>query len=269
MNNYLNLVKSLAKVNYDDRTEFVCRDRLDAIANALEGTNWKKVNEKGLFDLYAQNGILPRRAVVISTHADCVEEITRCFAQKQGEDCWLGTFDNLITNAMAVLLMQAGRLHKNVIVAFTGDEERGSNGAAEVVEYLSAKGCEITAIVLDVTGMGWDERAYFSVENNFWDDTFGKTVISGAERVGGTWSFVPSDVNAIPAYVPEEAVIHYDAQPDESWRYNELGIQCFSLCIPTQGDMHNNEGVLIREGAVERYMDALATIANDWAVYSE
>ena len=262
MKKYLNLVKSLAKVNYDNRTEFVRRDRLDAIANALEGTNWKKVNDTGLFELYAQNGVLPPKAVVISTHADCVDAITQCFANQQEGGYWLGTFDNLITNAMAVYLMKNGNLHSDVIVAFTGDEEHGSNGAAEVADYLIARGCKISTIVLDVTGMGWDEGAYFSVENNFWDDAFGETVIGAAKTAECPWSFVPSDVNAIPAYVPAQTVIHFDAQPDESWRYDEMGIRCFSYCIPTQGDMHTNEGILVRETSVKAYTDMLGKIAN-------
>ena len=259
--NYLELVQSIAKVNYDDRTNFVCRDRLDAIAAHLEGTRWKKVNESGLFDLYAIDGKLPAHAVVISTHADCVDAITACFAREQG-DCWLGTFDNLITNAMAMILMLEDRLSPNVAVAFTGDEERGSNGAAEVAEYLRQRGCTLDAIVLDVTPMGFDEDAYFSIENNFWDDDFGKTVIDAAKSADCKWTFVPSSVDEIPDYVPADHVIPMKAWPDESWRYNDLGVHCLSFCIPTKGDMHHNDGVLIHTASVAVYMDTLAKMAN-------
>lgn len=261
MNHYLSFVQSIAKVNYDDRTDFICRDRLDAIAEHLAGTHWKKVNDSGLFDLYAIDGKLPEKAVLISTHADCVDAITQCFAESR-EDCWLGTFDNLITNAAAMILMLENRLNANVVVAFTGDEERGSNGAAEVADYLRGKGCNVSSIVLDVTPTGFDEGAYFSVENNFWDDTFGKTVIDAAKSVPYKWTFVPSNVDEIPDYVPADSVIPMKAWPDESWRYNEIGVQCFSYCIPTQGDMHNNDGVLVREVSFTAYLDMLALMAN-------
>lgn len=261
MNNYLNLVQSISKVNYDDRTNFICRDRLDAIAEHLNGTNWKKVNENGLFDLYAIDGKLPETAILISTHADCVEAITACFTKEEG-DCWLGTFDNLITNAMALILMLENRLHPNVVVAFTGDEERGSNGAAEVADYLRQKGCAITAIVLDVTPMGFDEGAHFSIENNFWDDALGKTVIDCAKAADCKWTFMPSNADEIPDYVPAKTVIPMNAWPDESWRYNELGVPCLSYCIPTKGDMHHNDGVLIHTASVTAYMDTLAKMAN-------
>ncbi len=266
MNNYLELVQSIAKVNYDDRTNFVRRDRLDAIAEKLIGTNWKKVNETGLFDLYAQNGQIPENAVVISTHADCVDAITECFAKEVEGNCWLGTFDNLITNAMALILMLENRLNSNVVVAFTGDEEHGSNGAAEVAEFLRGKGCTLDAIVLDVTPMGFDENAYFSIENNFWDDKFGKIVIDAAKSADCKWTFVPSNVDEIPDYVPADSVIPMKAWPDESWRYNDLGVHCLSYCIPTKGDMHNNDGVQIHIEAVAVYLNVLAAIANALAV---
>ena len=44
---------------------------------------------------------------------------------------------------------------------------------------------------------------------------------------------------------------------DESWAYDEKGIPCFSLCIPVEGNMHRNAGVLTSRESVRGYTCAL------------
>ena len=260
---YWELLQSLALLNYDNGENFTVRDRLDAIQNILKETNYEKVNHFGLFELYAFNGELPKEAVLISTHIDCIYSITKCFVKEQDENCLLGTFDNLITNALTVSLMKAHQFHPNVIIAFTGDEENCSRGAYGVMEYLKRHGCQFKTIVLDVTDMGWDDGALFTVENNFWNDSLGKKVIDIAKSASCVWKFVPSDETDIPAYVPCQTVIATEAECDESWDYDERNIDCFSLCIPTKGDMHANEGILLRKDSIETYRNILRQIANN------
>lgn len=260
MDGFYNILQSLARLNYDNGRTFTKRDRLDAIDSLLKASKYKRVNKSGLFELYAYNGKIPTEAVLLSTHVDCV--MSKCFARDHGGEYLIGTFDNLITNAVAVKLMLDGELNENVIVAFTGDEEENSAGAVELVRFLRKKGTKFRVVVLDVTDMGWSNGSFFTVENDFWENSFGETVIGSAEGVGCKWSFVPSDEDDVPDYIPQNAVIPIEAECDESWEYDEHGIQCFSLCIPVCGNMHSDEGVLIRRGSVGKYSEALRIIAN-------
>ncbi|MFQ9022476.1 MAG: hypothetical protein ACLR6J_16980 [Parabacteroides merdae] len=51
--------------------------------------------------------------------------------------CWKGTFDNSATNAAVIDLMLRGELDESVLVAFTGDEEKDSAGAIEIMQMLA------------------------------------------------------------------------------------------------------------------------------------
>ena len=55
------------------------------------------------------------------------------------------------------------------------------------------------------------------------------------------------------------------AMPDETWEYDEMGVPCFSLCVPVKGDMHSGEGVLMRKESFGRYVEALWLAASHLA----
>lgn len=259
---FYSILKRLAVVNYDNGCKFTVRDRLDAISELLKNTDYVKVNTDGLFEMYTLNGIVPNNAVLLSTHVDCVKKITECYAEIQNGEYLRGTFDNLITNAVAVFLMTENRLTENTVIAFTGDEEINSRGAGDAVRFLNGKGVSFKTVVLDVTDMGWNQNACFTVENNFRFDGFGRQVVSACEQTGKNWSFVPSDPNRVPDYVPENRLINTEAECDESWEYDDLGVECFSFCIPTCGPMHSNGGVTLRKSSLAPYIDTLADILN-------
>ena len=101
---------------------------------------------------------LPDELIVISSHVDCQRQITKCFSKDYDDDLMQGTFDNSLTNAMTVSLMLEDALAMNVVVAFTGDEEEDSTGAADVAAFFQNLHKKIKVIVLDVTDMG-GERA--------------------------------------------------------------------------------------------------------------
>lgn len=58
------------------------------------------------------------------------------YLTRRGEREIAGTFDNSACNAVALYLMLEGRLPRQVLVAFTGDEERGGAGAGQVIQIL-------------------------------------------------------------------------------------------------------------------------------------
>ena len=145
--------------------------------------------------------------------------------------------------------------------SFTGDEERRSAGAQQVFRFLEKNAVRIRHLfVLDVTDMGWDEGADFTIENNFWHDNSGRRIIELAEQMPYPWRFVPSDCDDVPYYVPRVSVINEEAEEDESWLYDELNVNCCSFCLPVKGEMHSDRGVLVRETAFQNYTSALREI---------
>lgn len=267
----IKILKAVSVINRDNGERFACSDRLDAISTLLWNSNYRRINADGLFHLYSKKPLsdLPESFVVISCHIDCSFGITKCFAEDLGNGMLKGTFDNSITCASVVDLMLGDTLPSNVVVAFTGDEECGSVGAKDLVAFMKKQQKKCYVIVLDVTDMGWDEGADFTVENNFWNKSLGTAVIDAVDSNNAGWRFVPSDPSNIPDFVPKEKTIFVEAEGDESWEYDELGIKCFSLCLPICGEMHSDRGVLARKRSFEIYGNVLKNIANAIALKEE
>lgn len=261
--NVYSILKRVTCMCRDDGKRFTDTLRLDEINQVLSGSVYRLAEQQGLFRLFAKRPLeeIKGPVVLVSSHVDCEEDINECFC-KELDDVYLkGTFDNAATNAAILSVMLDGDLPDNVVVSFTGDEERGSKGAEETVEYLRSKQLKIDlAVILDVTDMGWEEGADFTVENNFWRDDQGKRIIEKAKKLGERWRFVPEDTEDIPSYVPPEMVIHEEAWMDETSEFYNLHIPCFSFCLPVYGKMHSDEGVLARKESLPRYCSALSAI---------
>ena len=96
------ILQKLAVVNYDNGHSFVERDRLDAIADILNGTKYKRVNSEGLFEMYSVDGILPENPIVI---------------------CFDDGYENNYTNAWPILKELDMKATIFVIVSRVGDHE--------------------------------------------------------------------------------------------------------------------------------------------------
>lgn len=55
-------------------------------------------------------------------------------------------------------------------------------------------------------------------------------------------------------------VFVHDAEPDESWDYDEEDIPCLALCCPISGDMHSDKGCLVREESLPVYSEAIVRV---------
>lgn len=199
----------------------------------------------------------------MTKHVNCERSITRCFFSYMNDNILLGTFDNAITNAAIVYLILSGRLPDNMLIVFTGDEEENGRGAADVIRFIKKSRLKVLIVfVLDVTEEGWKNEADFTIENDFWDESFGERIIELVQKTQYQWNYVPAEPEDIPDYIPEEAVISVEAFEDESWEYNEENIPCFSFCLPTKGEMHSDTGILARAAAFERYTDMLQQMLN-------
>ncbi len=257
---FFEILEEIMLPSHDNGEVFTNTQRIEKIDALLKNSKYRQVNCSGLFYLYAAKPLSEiHDPILVSTHIDCV--MTEFFTKEKGEDLILGTYDNCITNAAIVSLMLRGNLPDDVLIAFTGDEEDDSNGATQLVEFLSGrKQIPAVTIVLDVTDMGWGNNAPFTVENNFWEDNLGRNIICLAESRSHSWKFVPSDVDDIPTYVGRQYVIYEEAGADESWEYDEYDWDCFSLCLPIHGPMHSNAGVLARKTSCLAYTGFLEYI---------
>ncbi len=252
------LLKDINVLCRDNGKVFTDIRRLAVIEEKLRGSEYISVSGD-LFRLFSKKPVseIKGELLLVSSHVDCEDSITECFSRDETSETLKGTYDNSITNAAVLALMMEGTLPENLVVAFTGDEEKNSGGAVEVTRYLKKYKKEFQAIVLDVTDFGWNEGADFTIENNFWKEATGRRVCSTAFSSGYPWLFVPEDANDIPAYIPESRVYPEEAEPDESWDYDEQGVKCFSLCLPVNGPMHSNEGVTARKRSYLHYVETL------------
>ena len=259
------ILQKLSVLNRDNKNVFTNTERLDAIAELLRDSDYQRVDAEGLFHMYSRKPVSELRGpvFVVSSHVDCEYHITKCFAEYKDDETLLGTFDNSITNAAIVYLMVNGRLPENVLVAFTGDEEETGRGAKGVIRYIRRNKLDvINVFVLDVTEVGWNKEADFTIENDFWDDYFGRKLVDLAQQTGFSWRYVPGELDDIPRYIPKDRIEHIEAYDDESWDYDEADIPCFSLCLPTKGEMHCNDGVLARVRSFGRYTEVLGKMLN-------
>jgi hypothetical protein len=245
----------------DDGRQFRDTTRLDAIEGFLReaGSPWAVQASGPLFRLYGRSD-MPRapHPVLVSSHADSsygshFHELILATWE------FLGTLDNSITNAAVLETMLGDLLPADALVAFTGDEENESQGAADVAACLRGEGREPRAVVvLDVT----DDRFYgrpFTVENWFAKGRLGLPTTESAFRrhVLGAFDFL---VPTVP---------HEDAWQDESWRYEKEGVHVVSLCVPTapaeprtrDNDwMHSAAGVRVRADLLDAYREALVSL---------
>lgn len=227
----------------DDGECFKEVSRLDLIERLTEQSDWHRIAEGKLFRLYARKPLCSSDEVVlISSHVDCVYGHLFCTLQ---DSLMQGTFDNSLTNAAVVSAMLRGMLPDDVAVAFTGDEEKDSGGAKEVVEYLSNIGCGVKFVVVtDVTNVGWQHRLSFTIENDLNIDLLtAHTIVEVMKEFAGHYGFV------------------HDALPDETWRYGEYGFPCLTLCYPVDGDMHSDAGATARLSDFTIYCNALERLS--------
>ncbi len=241
---FFDILQSVTVDCKDNGECFTVTDRVAAVERMLEKTGYKLISRQPLALLYAKHPLHEGdRVLLISSHIDCV--YSRCFCADEG-GCLRGTFDNSFTNATVLWAMINNALPDNVVVAFTGNEESDSQGAVQTVVALGQMGCAVAAaLVLDVTNEGWESGALFTLENDFGIDILtGYNIISLLEKYDGRFAF------------------KHNALPDESWDYADYGIPSLTLCVPVDGDLHGDEGVLLRKESALEYCKVLPLLAS-------
>lgn len=150
--------------------------------------------------------------------------------------------------------MKNNRLSSQVLVAFTGGEESELIGVDQAIEILGENdqlfnNLEIV-ISLDLTEEAFG-NANYSIENYFVEEDNDNSLLQF------------NDENELKNYLFEIlGPCNYiqDAEPDESWEYDEYDLNCFSLCLPCRvlgEDMHDDRGVAISSESLDPYACAL------------
>ena len=275
MNDFdFSLLQSISLPSYDNGEHFTDTTRLDMIKRLSVRTPYQFRYDSALFTLFSKHAIecLPEFCVILSTHIDACDLITQFYAEQNENGILHGIFDNTLTNAAALSAMFDGNLSDNVLIAFTGDEENNANGASQLIDFLQSKSKLPFVIVLDVTNIGYNQVS-ITVENKFYfKDSYHQAIKDSLHLLRLPYRFVAYNPFDIPDYVPLGYVEKnsdggiYEALCDESWKYHERGIECFSLCIPIDGEMHDNCGVLSRKTDFPIYKQMLVTVANKLAL---
>ncbi len=267
----MDILKILKEVNVhslDDGEKFLCTERRDRIIGLLKSSSWKKIVDDGFLLLYANFSFEAKQNlknyVLVSCHIDTVFDENDYFVEEIGEGEIKGTLDNSASIAILLKSMLDNSFKKGVLVSFTGDEERGMAGVKKTMIFLKNNLREIfdsltTVITLDITLDNYDKSV--SIENLFFNRKISNLPQIRDRKDFENFVFEFFDKNRIDfGYVPHEY-----AAPDESWEYDEFGINAFSICIPTFGDdCHSLNGVsttLSKLNAVER---SLIGIVNEF-----
>lgn len=240
------LNKVASTINHDANGQFLSgkTQRLDLIKELLGETEYQ-LTEIGLCHLYSKRPIkeISEPLTVISSHVDTHREITKPFSEMREERKLYGTYDNSITNAAVLTLMLENRLPDTVVVAFTGNEEYGMQGASDLSEYLNDERIHANVIVTDVTHRGYKGKNAFSFENSCHSDIWTMKVKDAMHKSDFTWK------------------LEDNYGDDETYAYSRHGLECFSFCIPTKGQMHSNAGLKTRISTYDKYIEALCMAA--------
>ncbi|MGL4518930.1 MAG: M28 family peptidase [Phocaeicola sp.] len=242
MNNFTTLLSEITVDCKDNGVRFKKKKRIKAIETWLADTDYTLLYEGDLALIYGKKPLSAETRVVISSHIDCV--YSGLFCEELSEALWKGTFDNSLTNAAVIQNMRDNLFADDVVIAFTGDEEDGQQGAIEVMEEMKEAGCTPQLVIVsEVTEEGWEEDANFTIENDLQID------LKKAHKL----------INLLEPY--NYQFIH-QAEPDESWSYGKMEHPCLTLSIPVLGEMHGKEGVVARKKDLPIYCEALALLAN-------
>lgn len=218
--------------------------------------------------------------VIVSSHADVVENITTCSSSLLDTGYYKGTYDNAGPAAAAIISMLEENMPSNITFSFTADEETGRcNGAKQVLEYARNAGNEPLCIALDVTYEGYDEGYLYTVENLSSGDkkeenmqflnkiAKAMTNLEPEDKQG--CKFVKLSKKAIPDALDKKYIARSSGWFDEAQAFVNEHAGAFSLCLPCKGNMHANSGVLVREPVFEGYINALTYITHTLAKSQE
>lgn len=254
------LIRKVTVPCEDDGERFTRPERIDVIRELLADSAYQPAAATPLALLWSHRDFNPSLpCVLVSSHIDSLYQNYHATLE---DDIHHGTFDNSITNAAVLSGMLAGRFSPQVIVAFTGDEEHGSEGARQAAKALGDMTPEAVVpafvLVLDIT-----EEAHGTHSFTFENLQGGTSRVRGTKPVFADDAALEGWIRTLPGQ--ENPHIILSGAPDEAWAYARMGFECLSFCMPCKpvtGDMHDDKGVLITEWTAMDYTEFLPTLGN-------
>lgn len=268
------VMSAVAKMCRSDKRGFTETEKLDSIRDLLIDSGYHEILLHGA-QIWRKNFTSPID-IIVSSHADVVNSISKCSSELSDDGYYSGTYDNSGTTAAAVIAMLEGDIPDNVMFAFTADEETGRcMGAKQALEYARNFGYDPTCIALDVTYEGYDEGHLFTVENlssghkknedmDFLNDV-AQSMMNLETEGKQSCHFVKISKNSIPSLLGSEYIAKDSGWFDEAQAYVNEHAKAFSLCLPCEGNMHSNRGVDVRQPVFEGYINALESMIYEMA----
>lgn len=267
----MDIKEILEKIAYPARSNkdgFYVTEKLDAIASVLyeENSPFQLVEKTEHAWIFGQKEPEPGMSpILISSHADIVTFIKSPFSKMVDDDTFFhGTYDNLGTNAAAVAMMLNHPMPEGTFFAFTSEEETGKClGADYALSYIRMKtGCDPLCIALDVTDEGYDTNRLCTMEGFHakTEEIRQHILLKMLSGEGNEQSFEvvklhgKDDVSCLPKeYVAKGTTVF-----DESIFYAHKNCNSFSLCLPSDGEMHSDSGLYVKAPVMRGYELCLA-----------
>ena len=208
--------------------------------------------------------VMDEKSLLISTHADIVSEIKKPFSEyDENTKYFKGTYDNMGTNGACVDLMLNSDLPDNIFFAFTAEEESGRfTGAEYSYAYMKNRtGCDPDVIVLDVTYEGYDDDKLFSLEGlTAPTEEERKALLEKALKTDGdhsAFTVIKMKKKDDNSFLPKEYYSDETTDCDESYYYKKQNCLSFSFDLPTDGSMHSDSGLYVKEAVFKGYVESL------------
>lgn len=250
---------------------FYDREKIDAIKSYISKNSvFKPVYENEHCIIFGKRMPKDTENILVSSHSDIVKGITEV-SSKYKDGFYHGTYDNLGTNAASVCIMcmDGNNLPDNVFFAFTADEETGRClGAKSAYQFIDRNSKYPTLCVsLDVTDEGYDNNKLCSIEGLHADNDI-KSKIADSMMIteGEEQSFC-----VIKAKHKDNSPFNKDYIDgnytvfDEGVYYGQtLNQNALSFCLPSDGSMHSNSGLDVKESVFIGYILSLNTFIHEY-----
>ena len=266
--NISEILEAIALPARSNKNGFYETEKLDKIDEIVKGadTPYRKIAKTSHMVIYGQAKPADGEyGVLITSHADIVSAIKNPSSTLE-EGYFHGTYDNLGTNAACVNLMLNHKMPPSVYFAFTDEEETGRCfGAADALRYITEKsGVEPICIALDVTDEGYDNDRLFTIEGLHTKSSGFRerllTSIKEAEGEEQSFEIVKLEKADDCSMFPDSYVASGLTVFDESVFYARRGCNSCSVCLPTDGHMHSDSGLDVKEPVMEGYSLSLAQL---------
>ena len=266
--NIAEILEEIALPARSNKSGFYETEKLDKIDELVKSsdTTYRKIAKSSNMVIYGQaKPSSGEYAVLVTSHADIVSAIKHPSSALE-DGYFHGTYDNLGTNAACVNLMLNHKMPPNVYFAFTDEEETGRClGAADALRYVTEKtGMEPICIALDVTDEGYDNDRLFTIEGLHTKSAgFRERLLSSIKEAEGeeqSFEIVKLEKEDDCSMFPESYVAKSLTVFDESVFYARRGCNSCSVCLPTDGHMHSDSGLDVKEPVMEGYSLSLAQL---------